>query len=176
MSNLRLVLTLLSLGILMHSSPSMAREHHGGRSGAKDPSLRNTGDEQYEAGLADTCNKQEEERQALRKIKKIAYYSEECLPIEVDTRKMKRDGELKHAAVCDQKRHEERAHAENKEKIRLLADCFNLIPDTKIDVEMDEPADPIYRIPQDGFWKNVRFFSCPKKGACSLVSEKIQTK
>ena len=126
-------------------------------------------EEQYEAGLADVCDKRDQERLKAQMAGKAAFYSEECLPITVENRRLKRQGEKKHFAACEGKRKDLTELAQKKQRLRLARDCFNLVPDAKAEVELTEPFDPIYLHPPDGMWKDVKFLSC-KMGSCKPIT------
>lgn len=164
----------LLLMISLCSTTSLARGFNGRDQKNSPPksSARDLTEEQYEASLEEVCSKQEQERVRARAAGKIFFYSEECLPIDVASRHAKRLGERKHSAVCEVKRREEHTQAQKKQRIHLVSDCFNLIPDLNIEVEMTEPVDPIFQHPPDGIWKSVKFFSCSKSGDCQAVGQR----
>jgi hypothetical protein len=158
----------LILALILAGAPSlMARGlRHARPDQSNKPGATNMSEEQYETGLEALCAQQEDERALAQASKKIAYFSEECLPIEVANRRSKRMGEKKHLTTCDAIRKEQRAHAQKKERFRLSSSCFNLIPDVAMEIEVDEPLDPIYQHPPGGIWKEVKFFGCAKGEAC----------
>src|ERR1019366_9260129 len=136
--------------MLLVEQSSFARRPKGGKQSSPKAVVPDENEERYETGLADVCDKRDQERTHAQSAGQMPFYSEECLPISIECRRLKRQGEKKHFTVCEGKRSELRTHAKTNERLRLASDCFNIVPDAKAEVELPEPIDPIYLHPPMG--------------------------